>query len=507
MRSRWRVVAVGVVVSAVACGGGDDESAGTAATTVPTDAVAEAPWGEEAVAWLDALEAAAENGSEHLESFFDPGLVWEDRIGDVLVHGAESWFGDRAEEELAEYFLPRGGARYFVSADELLRQQLVRFEQMPVSWLDRMEIRPDGIRRWIRSGSLDGGRWYQPRRSDYDGYDELADRYLALWNGSQDVDGASVYHPEATVSDTLLGESMSGVHAIDRSVGSGSWPVLGRMSILDLPDGAGRAVHAAPSDSGGMGPEEVRLLVEVDDGTGCPGLMAVALGLDGDRVDWELRYHDIESIRRCNDPTALQPGWWEGREIPASVFRERTGTITYGGLTIEVWNGTPDLEAFAELGLARFAEAGLPTPRVASITFIRARTACYEVGGTARWSERGADITLCRTTDDICLDETCRTWAPRHRQLLLHELAHPWLDEHADETVRAEFLDLVELPRWSDPSDRWDERGVEWAADAIAYGLMDDPVEIAPELATTCDERLAGFRVLTGAEPVAVCDG
>lgn len=498
------MVAAGVAVSVVvACGGGGDPSAGTGAT-VP-EPVPETPWGEAAIAWLDALEAAAENGSEHLEPFVAPGLVWEDRIGDVLVHGAESWFGDRAEEELAEYFLPRGGATYLVSADELLRQQIVDFEPKPVSWLDRIEIGPDGIHRWIRSGSLDAGRWYEPGRLDFDSMEALADRYLGVWNGSPDADAASVYHPDATVSDTLLGESVSGLDAIDRSVGSGSWPAIGRMSTLDLPEDGGRALHHAPSDSGGMGPEELRLLVDVDDGTGCPGRMAVVLGLDGERVRWERRYHDIDAVRRCHAPTELQPGWWDDLDIPDPLYREHTGWLASGDTTIEILNGSPELEAFVEWGLSRFDDAGLPLPSVASVTFVRAHTACYEVGGTARPSEAGAHITLCRSIDDLCLDGTCRTWAPRHRQLLLHELAHPWLDEHVDRAGRTEFLDLVGLQQWWDPSDPWEERGVEWAADAIAYGLMDDPVEIAPELGTTCDERLVGFHLLTGAEPVAVC--
>ena len=93
-----------------------------------------------------------------------------------------------------------------------------------------------------------------------------------------------------------------------------------------------------------MATQELRLVIEVDDGSGCPGLMAVALGLDGDRVSWERGYHDITSVRRCYDPATLQPGWWDEMQIPATVFVERTGTVSYGDMGVEVFNDTPELD-------------------------------------------------------------------------------------------------------------------------------------------------------------------
>jgi hypothetical protein len=521
--SRWTavVVTVGLVV---ACAGEGEP----AATPMPTTAATgtsmataeeaaspttlapvsggEALWGEEALAWIDALEAAAENGLEHLPPFIAPDLVWEDRIEQELIHGAANWFDARVERDLFGLFLPRDDAAYLVSADEVLRKQTIDYDPKPVSFLDLMEIGPNGLEQWTRSASVDAGRWYDHRRLDWDRYDALADRYLAVWNGSADVDVASVYDMDAVVADTLLGEEVSGQDAIGRSIASGAWPEIGLMSVLDDPDGVGRAVYIAPDDAEGMGPDGLWLLLDVDDGSGCPGRMGVTLELDGDLVRREHRFHDIESMRRCYEPAQLRPGWWDGLEIPEPVFRERTGTVTYADMTIEILNGAPELAAFVEWGLSRFDDAGLEVPHVASVTFMRAHAACYNLGGTAQRSEQGANITLCRSVDDICLDEACQTSAPRHRQLLLHELAHPWLDEHTNDAVRAEFLDLVGLTAWWDPSDAWRNRGVERAADAIAYGLMDDPVDIEPELATTCEERLAGFRVLTGADPMNRCD-
>lgn len=527
-RSRWSafVVAVGLMAG---CSGADDPdatspastpadserpseatSAGTATTRPETNASAAAPvapWGEGALTWLDALEAAAVNGLVHLRSFIAADLVWESRLDPLLIHGSDSWFEFFDEEDLLATFLPQGGADYFVSADEVIGHRVIWFNlPRSASFLDRMEIGPDGLRHWIRSGSIDAGRWYDFRRTDFDAVEVLADRYVSVWNGSPDVAAASLYDPDAVVSDTLLGESVSGLVAIEGSVDSGSWPVIGHMSIVELEHAAGRAVHIAPSDADGMGPEEVIMLLDVDDGTNCPGRMVVALRLDGDRVVREHRFHDIESVRRCHDSASLQPGWWDGLEIPPPVFRERTGTLTAGDMTIEIFNGSPELTAFVEWGVARFEGAGLGAPDIASVTFLEAQTTCYNLGGTAQSSDRGAKITLCRTIDDVCVDEECATWGARHRQLLLHEFAHPWLAERTDDAVRSEFLDLVELPRWWDRADPWEQRGVERAADAIAYGLMGDPVEIDPEFGATCEERIAGFRVLTGVEPVTICD-
>lgn len=491
-----RVLAAALsVLLALGCGGSDESGS--------AEPGPEESWGEAALQWLDALEVAAVNGPPFLAPFLAEDLVWEDRIDAVLIEGREQWLDAQIVGGRIECFLPRGCASYFVSAEGVLGQRTIE-TGFPVSWLDRMVIGPDGLRQWVRAGSVAAGRHFQHWRSDFDMLDGLVDRYAAMWRGSSDLDPASVYAADAVISDTLLGKSVSGLTAIDRSVDSGRWPSLGRISIVDLPHDGGPAVHIAPSDEDWMGPEELGLVIEADDGAGCPGSMAVVLGLDGDRVRWERRYHDIESVRRCEDLAALRPGWWEEIGIPPAV-QEKTGTLVYGAMEIDVFDGAAELHAFLEWGLARFEDAGLEVPQVDSVTFLDARVDCYQLGGRTTPSGRGAAITLCRTRDDICLDDACRHWRARDRQLWLHELAHPWLDAHTGPATRAEVLALVDLPRWSDPDDPWAERGVERAADAVAYGLMDEPVDIASELGVDCEERLATFRILTGTEPFAAC--
>ena len=509
--ARWLAAAV-VLALAAGCSGASEPAAAPESTSPdtvapePPDTATPEPWGEQAVAWFDALEEAAANGVEHLPPFLAADLVWDDRIDSYFVQGDDDWFADAGEAELWEFFLPRGGAMLFVSADGVLSQRLISYLDFPVSWLDTMVVGPDGLSYWSRAGSLDGGRRFQPWGGDYDMLDGLADRYVALWNGSPDIDAASVYVDDAVISDTLLGESVSGLVAIDRSVGSGSWPSVGFISIADLPEGGGRAVHGTPSDEDWMGPQELRLMIEIDDGSGCPGRIAVALGLDGEQVSWERRYHDITSVRRCHDPSTLQPGWWDEIQIPSTIHVERTGTVSYGDMEVEVFNGTPELNGFLQWGFSRYEAAGLAVPQVSSVTFLQAHAACYNLGGQASTTVEGTSITLCRTPEDICLDDACQDWVASSRQLWLHELAHPWLDEHTDEATRAAFLELVGLARWADYEDPWEERGEERAADALAFGLMDEPVELAPELHSDCEGRIAGFRILTRTDPIAACE-
>ena len=43
---------------------------------------------------------------------------------------------------------------------------------------------------------------------------------------------------------------------------------------------------------------------------------------------------------------------------------------------------------------------------------------------------------------------------------------------------------------------------VEIAAETIAYGLMDEPIERHPEFDADRAERFDGFRILTGSDPI-----
>ncbi len=83
------------------------------------------------------------------------------------------------------------------------------------------------------------------------------------------------------------------------------------------------------------------MLLSVDDGSGCPGDMAVAVSFDEEqRITREERYHRIDSLGRC--ATGTQTGWWDSISIPDVAPVVRTGTMTLAGLDVAIWNGTPD---------------------------------------------------------------------------------------------------------------------------------------------------------------------
>lgn len=95
------------------------------------------------------------------------------------------------------------------------------------------------------------------------------------------------------------------------------------------------------------------------------------------------------------------------------------------------------------------------------------------VHGFIEAPEGGREIILCYAPDVVCADDTCSSWNAPPKHTLLHEYAHAWLDENVTQSTQAQFLDHAGLDRWSDWSDPWGERGMERAAQTIAFGLAD----------------------------------
>jgi hypothetical protein len=523
-------VAIAVVLAVTAgCVGGSDPSPdrlpdGTTTTGRSEQADTE-PWGAAAIAWWGALEEATAVGPEFIVPFLAPDLVWEDRIFEQVAVGDQEWLDVQLARSQGAVLAT--GARFLLSRDEVLGQFTVsvgelndapaagpddsrfRYIAAPYTYsrlryLDRVTIGPEGVSNWVPAQSLVDCRAIAPWRCELDA-DDLVDRYAAWWSGSPGADADSLYATDAIIFDTLLGESISGVPAIERSAASTSWPSLGQVTIADRPGITGRAVYVAPSNPDWAGADEITFLIDVDDGSGCPGSMGVAVALEGDRIIWERRYHDVMDVRRCHEPDELRPGWWEQMEAPAPTHAEQTGTVSRGDQDVDVFNGTPELEDFLRWGFSRYEAAGLPLPRIDSITFLPTRALCAGARGLAQPTADGANITLCATPDEICLDTGCDQRTGRSKFLLLHEFAHPWLDEHADEATRAAFLEHVDLPRWADRDDPWSDRGMERAANTLAFAMLDEPITMLPEVDGTCDERDTGFRILTSADPITPC--
>ena len=58
----------------------------------------------------------------------------------------------------------------------------------------------------------------------------------------------------------------------------------------------------------------------------------------------------------------------------------------------------------------------------------------------------------------------------------------------------------------ADTSARWDQRGTEHAAETLAWGLIDEQIELFRLGRPACDDSADGFAVLTGVDIGARCD-
>lgn len=90
--------------------------------------------------------------------------------------------------------------------------------------------------------------------------------------------------------------------------------------------------------------------------------------------------------------------------------------------------------------------------------------------------------------------------------LVLHEIGHAWTRVNLDDRARDRFVELTGLPSWAGADDAWHKRGIEVAANALAHGLLSEPLRPGGERARELDQ----FRVLTGrasSRTVAPIDG
>lgn len=99
----------------------------------------------------------------------------------------------------------------------------------------------------------------------------------------------------------------------------------------------------------------------------------------------------------------------------------------------------------------------------------------------------------------------CETFTPTARFGLLHELAHVWLEQFSTEELRSAFLNATGLTTWGGAEAPWHQRGVEYAAEVLAHGLMDENVTLVRLGSPPCDQTRAGFTLLTGAVPLVGC--
>jgi hypothetical protein len=163
---------------------------------------------------------------------------------------------------------------------------------------------------------------------------------------------------------------------------------------------------------------------------------------------------------------AIAPG---GTPAPAVPDRARPHVTVVGG--------TADAQGTVWAAIARFDEVGLDLPDL-EVRIHRNTDGCDGRQGLFRAAGDGGVV-------DLCFDREF---------LALHELAHAWEHFALDDAARDEFVLTMGFESWRSRATPWSHRGIERAADAIAYGLLDVPLG-------EDDARvrvLAQFELLTG---------
>jgi len=224
----------------------------------------------------------------------------------------------------------------------------------------------------------------------------------------------------------------------------------------------------------------------------CPGSTIIGLSLDSDgEISRERRLREIDSARRCGDGEAGD-AWWTGRNLPEPLAARVTGSAGSAQGPVSVHNGTSGLHAHVRWALDQFAIAGLEAPQVAAVTFDPYDPYCDTNAGRYR---RSTDtVLLCMDEESLAADGTLTR---DQQRVLLHELAHAWVEDHTPVSRREDFQRLVGLRGWNDLSSAWDQRAGEWAAEIFVRSLTEGA--IVPSLLDGVDPGLLdeGFALLT----------
>ena len=327
-------------------------------------------------------------------------------------------------------------------------------------------------------------RWTdEPRHPFYE-------QYIDVWSSRDRRRLAEVYADAVEVRDALGGERWLGLDELAEEMDTspaiepGPWPELFRYDVGD------RHEQIAVFQLGGS----------------CPVLEARRWVFDADVIVDETRYVHVPSVRRCNGSSA--DGWWTDFDNTAPQEIERE-TIVTGGQQIELVNAAGRQSELVRWLFDRYTAGSLASPGVAAVWFPPS-VDCRLAEGIAkrediRFEERHT-VTLCFTAEELSGGWPNVRWPAHVVHQGLHELAHVWMYDHLDDIDRLVFLRRVGLDTWRDADVFWPERGVEVAAETIAWGLAGDGrAEYLVEPAPGCPELAARYELLTGTEPLTTC--
>ena len=151
---------------------------------------------------------------------------------------------------------------------------------------------------------------------------------------------------------------------------------------------------------------------------------------------------------------------------------------------IAISGGTITQRAMARWAIGRFEAEGLRLPSL-EIRFHASPNGC---GGRIGSYQDG--IT------DYCGEHD--NWMGR--RMLLHEMAHGWVEASVSADLRIRFLRLRQLESWNDHAMEWEQRGTEHAAEIISWALCDQGrgTHLASVPRNDPGQLAAGYLLLTG---------
>lgn len=151
---------------------------------------------------------------------------------------------------------------------------------------------------------------------------------------------------------------------------------------------------------------------------------------------------------------------------------------------VRIYGATAEQVELAQWAVGRFGAWGLKAPPV-EIRFHGDPGGC---GGRLGYAESGR-VDVCTTLVNVMT-----------RRILLHEMAHIWLDVNTDAAVRERFMELRGLRAWNASTDPWERRGYEQGAEVISWAIGERI--LGAQVSDNDPEALeAGFEILTGIAP------
>jgi hypothetical protein len=333
-------------------------------------------------------------------------------------------------------------------------------------------------------------------------YEEFHMAYASAWSLGDEAGIEALYATGAQVRDDLVGITNADVGTL---IDSGEGIVWGPVTVSEALDGGpgfdDLALFLGPSQYG-ADPGRAVGVFEVTDSAGCEQQVAVAWTIEDGVIVEEVRYREIVSFRSCS-ASRLPEGWWTGLPLPPPSDQIVTGTVTTpGGHGIDIHNGTKALEDLLAWGFGRYESAGLPEPRMDTVTFQPSRR-CEGLSGRVLDDGNRRELFVCMYESDICtrIERPCETPATAVRVAFLHELGHAWMIDNLTEEMEQNLLEISGRDVWDDHDVPWVARGVEYAAEVLAWGLLEEPLTMVRIGSPPCTELVAAYEAITGNPP------